>query len=362
VRTDERRLRQVLQNLLDNAVKYTDAGRVGLSARLRSRGIGAADGDADRRRLLLFTVTDTGRGIAEADRERLFAPFEQDHHGQEGSGLGLAICRELAAVLGGELTAATAHADAAAAFASPARAVVPTRRRRRHRRSPRSARPSARLRRPAPTHPGHRRQRGTFGGADGRPAATLGFAVDTADSAEAALARPAREPPDLVITDLRMPGSCGYAATWQLRTASSAPTCRPSPPPPRRCRSRTTPPPSASTPSCSSPSSWTRLQWQRGDAGSLQATPAPGSRPSPTRPPTGQPAEPPPRMELEAALELAELNHWDSLRDWCTALDDAFPECGGFAQRVHALLDQIDAGTQTDAPVAALRRLLADRG
>jgi hypothetical protein len=101
VRTDGRRLR----NLLDNAVKYTDAGGVGLSA---APDPAASPADDAAAAVLVFTVSDTGRGIAQADQERLFAPFEQYDHGRDGSGLGLAICREFAGLLGGELSLASA--------------------------------------------------------------------------------------------------------------------------------------------------------------------------------------------------------------------------------------------------------------
>ncbi len=202
----------------------------------------------------------------------------------------------------------------------------------------------------------------------------LGFAVDTADGAQAALARARERAPDLVIADLRMPEVCGYAATWQLRTAlgrwdlpAIAASASPLPAPEDAAalgfdafllKPITLDALRETLGECLG------LHWQRGDAASLQSAPSPGSRP-PAQPPTqplAEPPEPPPRMELAAALELAELNDWDSLRDWCRSLDDAFPECRGFARRVHALLDQIDAGTQTDAPLEALRRLLADRG
>jgi CheY-like chemotaxis protein len=85
VRADERRLRQVLLNLLSNAVKFTDRGSVRLA-------IGCSDKGAVR-----FEVRDTGIGISAEDRETIFMPFEQAR-GQErrsgGTGLGLAISRQ----------------------------------------------------------------------------------------------------------------------------------------------------------------------------------------------------------------------------------------------------------------------------
>lgn len=96
IETDGQRLRQVLLNLLDNAIKYTDQGRILLHARVDDRsGEGIVLG---------FAVEDTGPGIAEEDRERIFAPFEQCDPDQPGAGLGLAICRELTRLLGGRLS------------------------------------------------------------------------------------------------------------------------------------------------------------------------------------------------------------------------------------------------------------------
>jgi signal transduction histidine kinase/CheY-like chemotaxis protein/streptogramin lyase len=90
---DALRVKQVVLNLLNNAIKFTAAGEIALEL---ARG---ADGAA------LFTVRDTGPGIASADQARLFQRFEQIDGPQRrsGSGLGLAICRELVARMGGEI-------------------------------------------------------------------------------------------------------------------------------------------------------------------------------------------------------------------------------------------------------------------
>ncbi|MEG4167544.1 MULTISPECIES: ATP-binding protein [unclassified Microcoleus] len=94
VRTDEAKLRQVLINLLGNAIKFTQAGSVALRV---ERG---------KERTLLFTVADTGAGIAPSERDRLFEPFVQTAtglHSQEGTGLGLSISREFVQLMGGEI-------------------------------------------------------------------------------------------------------------------------------------------------------------------------------------------------------------------------------------------------------------------
>jgi len=99
VEGDAARIRQVLANLVSNAIKFTDRGRVSLAL----SGRAAADG----RIALHFEVEDTGVGISAAQRPRLFKPFSQAdgavdrRHG--GTGLGLAICKRLVTMMGGEI-------------------------------------------------------------------------------------------------------------------------------------------------------------------------------------------------------------------------------------------------------------------
>ncbi|MEL6503095.1 MAG: ATP-binding protein [Pseudomonadota bacterium] len=94
IHADEKRLRQVLMNLMGNALKFTRDGGVGLFVEMAGPAI-------------RFSVRDSGPGMAEADRERLFEPFEQANqsmsHRHGGAGLGLSIARHLVALMGGEL-------------------------------------------------------------------------------------------------------------------------------------------------------------------------------------------------------------------------------------------------------------------
>ena len=95
---DEQRLRQVLLNLLGNAVKFTDGGRVCLRVALGPGPVG--------RCRLRFEVEDTGVGIAPHEIEHIFQPFEQVGKLERragGTGLGLAISRQLVRMMGGEL-------------------------------------------------------------------------------------------------------------------------------------------------------------------------------------------------------------------------------------------------------------------
>ena len=99
--TDEGMLRQVLINLLVNALKFTAEGSVRVDVHVQSA---AREGDALR---LDFKVTDTGRGVDLPTQYRLFQPFQQGRNseGQEGvgSGLGLVICTLLVRALGGDI-------------------------------------------------------------------------------------------------------------------------------------------------------------------------------------------------------------------------------------------------------------------
>jgi len=101
IRTDERRLLQLLNNLLSNAFKFTERGRVllSISADELSEG-GSKDGGFVR-----FAVTDTGIGIAAEQQALVFEAFHQADSSSTrkfgGTGLGLSICRELSALLGG---------------------------------------------------------------------------------------------------------------------------------------------------------------------------------------------------------------------------------------------------------------------
>lgn len=93
VLSDEKRLRQVLLNLLGNAIKYTDSGSV-------SFRVEALD---DNKTLLRFEITDTGIGINSAQLTQVFQPFEQvgeTHRQSEGTGLGLAISQQITELLG----------------------------------------------------------------------------------------------------------------------------------------------------------------------------------------------------------------------------------------------------------------------
>lgn len=104
LRTDPRRVRQILWNLISNAVKYTDHGSVTVAAGLCAQSERPSGGTGE---YVSISVNDTGPGIPTEQLDRIFAPYRQLERevraGQGGTGLGLAIASELTAALGGEL-------------------------------------------------------------------------------------------------------------------------------------------------------------------------------------------------------------------------------------------------------------------
>jgi CheY-like chemotaxis protein/HAMP domain-containing protein len=105
--TDGQRLERILTNLLGNAIKFTERGRVALRIARPGPDVRFERNDLLPRSTIAFSVEDTGIGIDPEAQERVFAPFEQlesrTNRRYAGTGLGLAIARESARLLGGEL-------------------------------------------------------------------------------------------------------------------------------------------------------------------------------------------------------------------------------------------------------------------
>jgi signal transduction histidine kinase len=97
--SDERRVRQVILNLVNNAIKFTQHGEISVTVAVST----------DEAPLVRIRVADTGVGIGQENLAILFQPFRQIDSGLtrhvEGTGLGLAICRQLAGLLGGTVEA-----------------------------------------------------------------------------------------------------------------------------------------------------------------------------------------------------------------------------------------------------------------
>ena len=213
VRGDALRVRQVLINLLANAIKFTDRGQVELHADLL-----APQTDVAR---LRFEVRDTGPGIASGHHAAVFDAFMQvdvsttRRHG--GSGLGLAIVRQLVQLMGGEVGVASRPGEGAVfwftlTLAAPGGAVPD---------------PVAPAWPGEPLAPLHAR---VLLAEDNpvnqlvvlRMLELLGCSVDVVDDGQAACEAVARESYDLVLMDLHMPRMDGFEATRRIRADASA--------------------------------------------------------------------------------------------------------------------------------------------
>lgn len=207
IRGDERKLRQILFNLIGNAIKFTDAGEIGF--------VIAADEGRIR-----FTVTDTGCGIRPEELGQLFQPFGrvgERSQAIEGVGLGLIISRRLVELLGGSLFVESAFGQGSRFwFTLPLAAVAaPT---------PVAITPNA----PVIGYRGPRRR--VLIADDKREnravltdmLAPLGFKVAEAANGQAALDLVGPFQPDVVLMDMRMPVLDGLEATRRLRQSETA--------------------------------------------------------------------------------------------------------------------------------------------
>jgi len=211
--TDGRRVRQLLLNLLGNAVKFTTRGSVtfGVSAQPGSHGL------ID----LTFEIADTGSGIADEDLSRIFEPFQQVGAGNrqmEGTGLGLAICRRLTEALHGSLTVIS-HVGVGSTFT----ARIPVR-------EGESVAGAADA--PAPGFIGYRgRKRSALVIDDNRDNRKVlrgmlelaGLDVVEAADGESACGLLSRVAPDVIFLDLVMPGESGFQVIERIRELLPAP-------------------------------------------------------------------------------------------------------------------------------------------
>lgn len=197
---DIRLLRQVLINLLGNAIKFTDHGGVSLE-------VTYSDG------LLTLSVTDTGPGVAADESERIFERFHQVHTEggvEEGLGLGLSISHRLVEIMGGTLDVKSRVGEG-----STFRFSIPVQLEAQHQNINRST----------PVAPATGKVPRILVVDDVKPnrillvelLSPLGILVDQAESSERCLERVDNHPPDLIIMDQRMPGLDGLETVAILR-------------------------------------------------------------------------------------------------------------------------------------------------
>ncbi len=209
VRTDQRKLRQVLVNLLANALKFTSRGGVTIAASLRGER-------------LILAVRDTGCGIAAAEQAQLFQPFSQTTSGKlrgDGTGLGLALSQGFARILGGGLSVVSAPGagstftlDIPVTVAAGA-APVPAARRQIIGLAPGQRPPQILI---AEDHTGSREALADLMTAGG-------CAVRAVGDGAAAVACCAEQRPDLVWMDIDLPVLDGLAAVQAIRAQPAAP-------------------------------------------------------------------------------------------------------------------------------------------
>jgi signal transduction histidine kinase/purine-cytosine permease-like protein/ActR/RegA family two-component response regulator len=221
VRADERRLTQILINVLGNAVKFTQTGRVSFRA-------------SHLREMAIFEIEDTGPGIASQDIERIFEPFSRGSHAvgaavgpsAGGTGLGLTIAKMLTDLMGGEMTVSSKQAAAGAE--GPAggsgtlfriRLFLPELQ-------------AGRVPLPPPPRVGYAGDRRRVLVVDNeevdrtllaRRLEAVGFDVLQAGSGEAALALLREMPADAILMDLAMPGIDGWETLRTIRRLQLSP-------------------------------------------------------------------------------------------------------------------------------------------
>jgi signal transduction histidine kinase/CheY-like chemotaxis protein len=104
IRADEKKLRQVLINLLGNSIKFTEQGKISLNVRLIPAETISLVSDVE---VLEFSIEDTGMGIATEELDLLFEPFTQSRSGresQQGTGLGLSLTKQFIKIMNGEIS------------------------------------------------------------------------------------------------------------------------------------------------------------------------------------------------------------------------------------------------------------------
>lgn len=240
IKTDERKLREVLTNLLGNAIKYTQEGGVIVRVRtcvehtreMGSRGDREAGGNFSKSSLSLsppssshslicFEVKDTGPGIAREELDKLFTAFGQTETGrqsQQGTGLGLVISQKFVQLMGGEISVSSNLGQGTTfAFQIPVILAEAS-----------ETQTNQVVRRVIGLAPGQPKYRVLV--VEDRPTnrlllvkllTSLGFYVYEAENGQEAIDQWLSHSPQLILMDMRMPIMDGYEASRQIRALES---------------------------------------------------------------------------------------------------------------------------------------------
>jgi PAS domain S-box-containing protein len=218
VRADESKLRQILINLLGNAIKFTNEGRITLRVQQIDQPENSFTSSSSLLPavLLCFEVEDTGLGIIPTEIDQLFEPFVQTTTGQQqqqGTGLGLAISKRFVQLMGGQIAvSSTLGQGSTFKFQIPVELVkldgmTPT--------------VNKRVIRLAPQQPVHRllivEDQPNSRDLAVKLLNKVGFTVCEATNGEEAIALWQRWKPNLILMDMQMPILSGYKATQQIR-------------------------------------------------------------------------------------------------------------------------------------------------
>ncbi|MEA5582766.1 GAF domain-containing protein [Nodularia harveyana UHCC-0300] len=222
IKTDENKLRQILINLLNNAIKFTEKGQVTLRASYQKldREIATPLG-LPKPYQLFFEIEDSGTGISPEEIGNLFQAFQQTRSGQqskEGTGLGLRISQKFVQLMGGEITVES-EVNRGSCFKFYIQADFPE--------ADAIAKLSAPILNAISINPGKNNYRILI--AEDNPANRLllsniltrfGFVVQEAENGEQAIALWQEWQPHLIFMDMRMPVINGYQAARTIRDMS----------------------------------------------------------------------------------------------------------------------------------------------
>ncbi len=337
IQADETRLRQVLLNLLGNAVKFTDEGQVTLRVSKLQITNGELPANEFAICYLRFEVEDTGAGIPSDQLERIFQPFEQVgevSRRAEGTGLGLTVSRQLVRLMGGELHVESEPGQGSRFWFEVALPVM-----------------EAAV---EPVHPPERAITGYTGPrrtvlvADDTPSnramlvdllQPLGFKVFEAADGQQAIQLAQEIRPDLILMDRRMPVLNGFEAMRQIRQNSeltevpiiaiSASVSAEDQVQSREVGYNDFLPKPIHWPNLAALlAEYLDLEW------SYSEEKAEGIQPSPF---SLQPAEVPPQKDLAVLLDLARRGNMLAIREWAAHIETLGEQYVAFTRRLREL-------------------------